>query len=40
MRSIARLLAWFVLGLGAGVLTHYALYRIGLPPKPFIYVAF
>lgn len=33
-----------VLSLGAGLLAalilHYVLYRIGLPGKPFIYVAF
>lgn len=40
---VAKLLAWS-LSLAAGVLAavvlHYVLYRIGLPSKPFIYVAF
>ena len=27
-------------GLAAAVVLHYVLYRIGLPSKPFIYVAF
>jgi hypothetical protein len=27
-------------GLLAAVVLHYVLYRIGLPSKPFIYVAF
>jgi hypothetical protein len=29
-----------VAGFAAAVLMHYVLYRIGLPSKPFIYVAF
>ncbi len=29
-----------VLGLCVGVLFHYMLYRLSLPSKPFIYVAF
>ena len=29
-----------VLGIVLAVLLHYVLYRIGLPSKPFIYVAF
>ena len=29
-----------LLGLAAGILIHYALYRIGLPLEPFVYVAF
>jgi hypothetical protein len=29
-----------VLGVILAVLLHYVLYRIGLPSKPFIYVAF
>jgi hypothetical protein len=29
-----------VLGLGVGVMLHFALYRIGLPIQPFIYQAF
>jgi len=27
-------------GVAAAVMFHYLLYRIGLPSKPFIYVAF
>lgn len=29
-----------VIGLVLAVLVHYVLYRLGLPSKPFIYVAF
>jgi len=29
-----------VLGLGLGVLLHFALYRMSLPVQPFIYLAF
>jgi hypothetical protein len=29
-----------VVGLVLAVLVHYVLYRLGLPSKPFIYVAF
>jgi len=29
-----------VVGLAVAVVVHYVLYRIGLPSKPFIYVAF
>ena len=32
--------ASFLLGCGAGVIFHYALYRIFLPVEPFIYMAF
>ena len=35
----ARLLSLAV-GLGIAVILHYVLYRMGLPSKPFIYVAF
>jgi hypothetical protein len=28
------------IGLAAGVVAHYALYRMGLPVEPFIYMAF
>ena len=30
----------FALGLTAAVILHYMLFRIALPSKPFIYVAF
>ena len=41
MRSAPmRIVASFVAGALVGVLCHYALYRIGLPLKAFIYVAF
>jgi len=30
----------FVAGLAVALLFHYLLYRVGLPSKPFIYVAF
>ena len=36
----ARGLAALVLGLLLGVFFHYLLYRLSLPSKPFIYVAF
>ena len=36
----ARWLVSFVVGGLLGVLVHYALYRVGLPVEPFIYVAF
>lgn len=40
---LAGVLAW-ALSLAAGLLVavvmHYVLYRMGLPSKPFIYVAF
>ena len=35
-----RFLLSLALGLVAGVVLHYALYRMGLPVKPFIYLAF
>jgi len=42
--ALARRVASHALSLGAGVLAalilHYVLYRIDLPSKPFIYVAF
>ena len=30
----------FVVGLFVAAVIHYVLYRVGLPSKPFIYVAF
>jgi hypothetical protein len=38
--QLARCGASALLGLGIGVLLHFALYRIGLPIEPFIYQAF
>jgi hypothetical protein len=38
--KIVRILASFLLGCAIGVLFHYALYRMGLPVEPFIYMAF
>jgi len=41
--ALARALAHtgsLLLGLVLGVLLHYVLYRLGLPSRPFIYVAF
>jgi hypothetical protein len=35
-----RLVTSFLLGCAVGVVFHYALYRIGLPLEPFIYMAF
>jgi len=40
MRRIVRIAASFVLGFMIGILFHYALYRMGLPLEPFIYMAF
>lgn len=40
---VAACLSWALsaaVGLLFAVVLHYALYRIGLPSKPFIYVAF
>jgi hypothetical protein len=39
-RRLARVAASLVLGLLVGVLAHYLIYRLSLPSKPFIYVAF
>ena len=39
-RAFQRPFFRFLLGLLAGVLLHYVLYRISLPVKPFIYAAF
>jgi hypothetical protein len=38
-----RYLRWaisFAVGCCVGVVLHYALYRMGLPVQPFIYMAF
>lgn len=37
---LMRLIGMFALGLIVGVFFHYLLFRLGLPIKPFIYVAF
>ena len=37
---VTHALAALVLGLLVGVFFHYLLYRLSLPSKPFIYVAF
>jgi hypothetical protein len=37
---LTRLAASLLLGLLVGVLVHYLIYRLSLPSKPFIYVAF
>ena len=37
---LTRLAASLLLGLLVGVLAHYLIYRLSLPSKPFIYVAF
>ena len=37
---VTRALAALVLGLLVGVFFHYLLYRLSLPSRPFIYVAF
>lgn len=38
-RWTARLLS-LAMGLAVALILHYLLYRIGLPSKPFIYMAF
>jgi hypothetical protein len=40
MVKFVRILGSFLIGCAVGVLFHYALYRIGLPLQPFIYMAF
>ncbi len=40
MRRLASALLSLGLGLLAGVVLHYMLYRMGLSQAPFIYVAF
>lgn len=37
---LTRLAVSLLLGLLVGVLSHYLIYRLSLPSKPFIYVAF
>jgi hypothetical protein len=42
-RRPVKYLRWllsFLLGCCIGVVFHYALYRMGLPVQPFIYMAF
>ncbi len=38
-RAAARTLS-LLAGMAVAVVLHYVLYRVGLPSKPFIYVAF
>ena len=38
--NVLRWLLSFLLGAMAGVIFHYALYRMSLPVEPFIYMAF
>jgi hypothetical protein len=40
VRFPLRVITSLVLGLAIACSLHYILYRIGLPSKPFIYVAF
>lgn len=43
MKTDSRLLrglASLVVGILCGILLHYLIYRLGLPIKPFVYVAF
>jgi hypothetical protein len=40
MRRVVRVGVSFLLGCAVGVLLHYALYRMGMPIEPFIYMAF
>lgn len=41
--SVRRAVVWgvrFSIGLAAGVVLHYTLYRMSMPIQPFIYQAF
>ena len=40
VNGVGRHVLSFVIGLLMALIVHYLLYRIGLPSKPFIYVAF
>ena len=40
MKTAARILISFIIGCVIGIVGHYALYRMGLPVEPFIYMAF
>ena len=40
IRTAFRVAVSLTIGVSAGVLAHYALYRIALPVEPFIYMAF
>lgn len=40
MQPLAAWIGSALLGVVLAVVLHYVLYRIGLPSKPFIYVAF
>ena len=40
VRSIALWFVRFVVGILAGIMLHYTLYRMNMPIKPFIYQAF
>jgi hypothetical protein len=39
-RKPIRVLVSFLLGCFVGLMLHYALYRMGMPIEPFIYMAF
>ena len=39
-RTWWRVIGGLLLGMLAGICLHYLLYRLALPSKPFIYVAF
>lgn len=40
MARAASCMVSLIAGLAIAVMLHYLLYRVGLPSKPFIYVAF
>ena len=40
MKKAARIAVSFALGCLIGMILHYALYRMGMPIEPFIYMAF
>jgi hypothetical protein len=39
-KRLARVLISLTLGLLCGIFVHYLCYRLAIPAKPFIYVAF
>jgi hypothetical protein len=40
LTRILKISASFTVGCLVGVVLHYALYRMGMPLKPFIYMSF
>ncbi len=40
LRRAFRVVSSLLLGAAIGVVLHYALYRMGLPLEPFVYMSF